>query len=482
MKKILSFFLLFGLGFSAYAEVVSESTAREVAAAFVSGNVSSARKASKVKLNLVATSKTVLGPGAKFAAPAVVGEPSFYIYNMEEGGFVIVAAEDALCPVLGFSDEGSIDMLNLPPQLKYMLECYDAEAEYAREKAMPRHPKWDNNGVRKATVLTQLETASWDQESPYNLFCPMIKDLYTNKTSTTRTITGCVATAASIVCRYHKWPTSVKAVTLPSYRYDYNEGSYPSDYRTVPAHTLSTSHNYDNMPLKYTSSATTAQKEAVAHLMVDIGKASKMMYGTSSEGGSGAYTEDLVTALVKYFGYKSTANLVDKPSSSSQLNSFYTRLQNELKNNGPIIYGGVDRTGGGHQFVLDGSRDDNYFHVNWGWSGSSNGWFSLSSLGGSSVGYTFNLYQDAILDLAPDKIDSLEEQTSLSYDRTTHKLTVKCAMAATTTLKDAAGASKYSKSATAGQSQTIDLTGYAAGKYTLNLTSGTLSYSVTIKL
>lgn len=481
LKKILSFFLLSGLGLYAYADAVSENAAREMAAAFISGNASSARRASKIQLNLVATSQTVLGPGANFAAPLAMGEPSFYIYNMEEGGFVIVSAEDALCPVLGFSDEGSIDMLNLPPQLKYMLEYYDAEAEFARQNAMPRQALW-NSGVKKATVLTQHETASWDQESPYNLFCPMIKDLYSNKTSTTRTITGCVATAASIVCRFHKWPTSVKPVSLPSYTYDYNEGYGSRDYRTVAAHTLSSSHNYDNMPLKYGNSATTAQKEAVAHLMVDIGKASMMMYGTSSEGGSGAYTEDLVTALVKYFGYKNTAQLVNKPSSSSQLNSFYTRLQNELADNGPIIYGGVDRTGGGHQFLLTGARDDNYYYVNWGWSGQSNGWFSLSSLGGSTMGYTFNLYQDAILDLVPDRVENLEEQTSLSYDRTIRKLTVKCAMAVTTTLKSASGASEYSKNATAGQSQTIDLTGYAAGNYTLTLTSGELSYSLTIKL
>lgn len=489
MKKTLSAIILLSLCLSAYADVVSEDVTRETAAAFVRGNASSARKASKAGLTLVATSQMVLGPGAKFAAPAVE-DPSFYIYNMEGGGFVIVSAEDALNPILGFSEEGSIDLLNLPPQLKYMLEYYDAEAAFARENAMPRHALW-NSGVKTATVLTQLETASWDQENPYNLFCPMIKELYTNKTSTTRTITGCVATAAAITCRYHKWPTKVNPVTLPSYTYDFNEGGYPADYRTVPAHTLSASHNYDDMPLKYTYSATTAQKEAVAHLMVDIGKASKMMYGTSSEGGSGAYTDDLVTALVKYFGYKNTAVLVDKPSSSSQLNTFYTRLRNELANNGPIIYGGVDTGGnGGHQFLLTGARDDNYFYVNWGWSGSGNGWFSLSSLGGSSIGYTFNRYQDAILNLVPDRDNAetghtagqIADATSLTYTRRTGYLELKTTIETLSySLKNASGSVVAKGAMMAGVTVTIQTSALAPGTYTLELTDVN-TYKLTVKL
>lgn len=477
------------------AEVVGEIVARQAAVSFINADAGSTRKSvPPTEMKLVADSRMVFDRAVRASSAKNIctsGAPSFYIYNLEEGGFVIASAEDACQPVFAYSHEGSIDLQNLPPQLEYMLECYEAEVAFARENDMPRHPRWDSNGVKRASVLVQYETASWDQGSPYNMYCPTKKELYPNggSSSTTRTITGCVATAAAIVCRYHKWPVKVSPVKLSSYTYDYNNGQGRADNRTVAAHTLSSSHNYDNMPLKYTSQATSAQNEAVAHLMVDIGKASKMMYGTNSEGGSGAYTDQLVTALVKYFGYKNTAQLVNKPSSSSQLNAFYTRLQNELKNNGPIIYGGVDATGGGHQFVLDGLRDDNYFHVNWGWSGESNGWFSLSSLGGSKVGYTFNLYQDAILDLVPDgkdpvvyNADQIATTTSLIYSKTETAVRLTPQYDIHYTLNGPAGFTALEGDAAASQTTSLKLSASLKGTYTLTLVAGGTPYELVIKL
>ena len=68
----------------------------------------------------------------------------------------------------------------------------------------------------------------------------------------------------------------------------------------------------------------------------------------------------------------------------------------------PVFYMGVTSDEGGHAFVCDGYRDG-YFHINWGWSGVSNGYFLLWSLdpdvqgtGGSSSGNGFDFYQDIL--------------------------------------------------------------------------------------
>lgn len=454
--------LLLLCGMIAFADTVSQTQARKVAEEFFA--VNSPRMASgstsECKLTLCKT------PALNVTPSSVT--PSLYVFNRENGGFVIVSGDDSVEQILAYSEDGFVDENNIPDNMMYWLRGLDSEirAVAASAQKNERHISW--NAPKKAgNVVLELTTAKWDQESPYWNECPMV--------GSSRTLTGCVATAAAIVCRYHQWPTSGTGST-PKY-------STYSRRISIAAYTLGRTYDYSQMPLTYTSSATSAQKAAVAALMFDLGRSCYMDYGTASDGGSGAETDDLLNALINNFKYKNTAKLRTRSSYTDA--NWIKLVQDDLKASGPVLYGGYESSGGGHQFLFDGYRDDNYFRVNWGWSGSGNGYFLVTRLGGSSIGYTFSQGQDAVIGLVPDKekwAENLEDQTSLSYDRTTHKLTVKCAMAATTTLKDAAGASKYSKNATAGQSQTIDLTGYAAGKYTLTLTSGSLSYSVTIKL
>ena len=83
-------------------------------------------------------------------------------------------------------------------------------------------------------------------------------------------------------------------------------------------------------------------------------------------------------------------------------------LRDELDDRRPILYGGNTSTGGGHAFVFDGYDTNGYFHVNWGWAGTSDGYFVSSVLnpssqgtGGSSGGY--NMYQKAIMGIKPDE-------------------------------------------------------------------------------
>ncbi len=55
-------------------------------------------------------------------------------------------------------------------------------------------------------------------------------------------------------------------------------------------------------------------------------------------------------------------------------------LKTELNAGRPVQYMGTDPTAGGHSWVCDGYNSSNYFHMNWGWSGYENGYFSVAAL------------------------------------------------------------------------------------------------------
>lgn len=451
MKKILIFAASILIAFPVFAEVVSETRAREAAMEFFSAG--GATKAS------VANSLTLVEQNFKaFATPDAL-VPTYYIYNRQGGGWVIIAADDCVDAVLGYSLDGEFMAEGAPDNLVYWMRNIDDQVVSARRANLDRHQSWVRVNAA-GTPVRVLETALWDQESPYNTFCPKI--------SGRTAMTGCVATAASIVCRYHEWPQTMDA-TFPQYRYQSED---TGSYVTIPAHTASPSYDYSLMPLKYTGSESTAKKEAVANLMVDLGKASKMMYGYS---GSGAYTDDLLEALIDYFGYKSTAALKERASYSESV--WIKMLKSELDDFGPIIYGGVDPNpyyGGGHQFVFDGYDDQNYFHVNWGWSGYGNGYFLVSKLGNTSqTTGVYSQYQDAILYLEPDRrdpsADDIAKGTFLKVDRTKGQLSITCNYAVDAVLRDAKDSPVMAAELEAGKAYIIDYKSLPKGQYTLSM-------------
>ena len=266
--------------------------------------------------------------------------------------------------------------------------------------------KWDNP-VRVATRAGEskkvLTTASWNQLSPYNGYLSQYVKRYGSGVS--RLYTGCVATAMAEVLRYHQWPEKGTG-TLEGYTTESN--SY-----TVTGYSLGHSYDWDNMPLTYSNSATTEQKNAVAQLMLDCGVMVHMDYGTD---GSGAFAEDIVPALVEHMGYSKQAT--HRYRSNYTIQKWLEMIRYEIDNNGPVLYGGTGNDGG-HQFVCDGYDADNAMvHINWGWSGSDDGYFSLTlSIPGS---YTFDEGQSAIFGLVPDRSGTSEygdcEITMINYD------------------------------------------------------------------
>ena len=304
----------------------------------------------------------------------------YYAFNVEnDGGFVVVSGDDNLDPILGYADQGGIDLNNLPDGLQYMLDCY-AAASPARTPVIVRR-------TVRAPIAPLIQT-KWDQFEPYNRFTPLYSD-------TTKNVpTGCGATAMAQVMKYWNWPQAA-CQPLPGYRplSDSNDTVAP-----VPA----TTFDWANMLNTYSGSESEAEKDAVAKLMEYCGKSILMEY-TPSYGG--AYSMCISYALKTYFDYDPGVQFVCREHYSYA--QWVSLIYNELAEGRPICYSSQS-AGGGHAFVCDGYDTDDYFHFNWGWSGTSDGYFRLvdpnpydQGAGGSSTDDGYSMSERVTIGIQP---------------------------------------------------------------------------------
>lgn len=373
--------LLFFVGW-AFAGNVTEQQARRVAVAFFQS--APLTRVSESDLRLVRDSESSLTRSSGAA-------PAYYVFdNVAGGGFVIVAGDDVASPVLGYSFTEEFPEGTLPPNVQGWLDGLREEINAARrdgvlpEEAVTR--AWQD--TRSGEAVVDLETARWDQGAPYNKLCPLYR--------TAQTYTGCTATALAIIMRYHQWPERGVG-TLPAY-------VTTTNHLTIPAQKLGHAYDWDNMPLDYGRSYTQAQAQAVATLMRDCGYMLESDYGTDADGGTAAYV-DAVLRVAEYMDYDKAILCVMRDSYNSS--EWYELMQAELDSRRPVLYTGSSEDAG-HAFVLDGYTTNNYYSVNWGWSGLYNGYFLLSALdpegqgaGGGSGSY--NNGQVAVIGIQKDK-------------------------------------------------------------------------------
>lgn len=331
-------------------------------------------------------------------APAKTDLPMVYVFS-GKNSFVVTSADDEFPAVLGYGDNGDFDADNMPPQLKWWLGEYAREMEYYLDHK-PETTASDTRAIARIApelpAISPMVKTLWDQDAPYNRLSPTLE--LTNSTTTYETVTGCVATAMAQVMKYHNWPD----VGVGSHSYTWQP------YSNAVAKTLSCDFSamkfdWDNMLDVYGSSYTDAQGDAVAQLMYACGVSLDMEYNASQNGGSGAVTAEIASALVNYFKYSRSAFYATRDLYS--YDEWENLIYNELKEKRPVVLNGRG-TGGGHAFVCDGYAGDHYFHINWGWSGSSNGNFLLCRLSPDDLGIGggaggFNSGQGAICGIRP---------------------------------------------------------------------------------
>ena len=314
------------------------------------------------------SSLSLLGTDLTLDATRSAQAPAWYVFNRAEGGFVIISGTDAAMPVLGYSFEDSFGPLEeMPENLKDWMDTYTEEINERRTSGKPATAeelaRW-----RDALTMTRtaelpasidLETANWNQYGPYNWKCPY------NSSTNKRTITGCTATAISIVMYYYKHPAHGTG-TLTSY----TKNGY-----TVPEMMLDTiPFQWDKMRSSYKSgSYTTEEGNAVATLMAVVGSMVRASYGT------GATSAGLsASKLTRYMDYDSCAVRYSRVYNTAD--SWKATLKSYLGAGYPFLMTGYNSSTG-HSFVIDGYDAFDRFLINFGWGGQSNGYYQIDAFG-----------------------------------------------------------------------------------------------------
>lgn len=292
----------------------------------------------------------------------------YYVFPHDGNcGYTIVSGDDRMPEIVGYSTTDTYSEENMPDGMKHLMQAYeamatalangDAKAErcLAEKEALAA-----DSTYRQPRVAPLLADVAWGQSEPYNNLCPMYD-------GQRRTVTGCVATAMAQLMMYYKYPQTLKS-DIPAYQ----TKSYQLDMPSVSA---GERYDWDNMLPQYSGSAYTAeQANAVAKLMYHCGLSFEADYGPSS---TSAWCRPNV--LVKYWGYDPD---VIRPlyREKFSLREWTAILDAELQALRPVYYRGCSTTSGSHAFLCDGADGNGLYHINWGWSGWSNGYFDITVL------------------------------------------------------------------------------------------------------
>nr|NQU89091.1 C10 family peptidase [Bacteroidota bacterium] len=379
-KITVSLVLLFALSLGLYADHVPVKDAQTVGKNFYWEN---SRTQNPIAYDAIAPDL--------FTTETLNGTSLYYVFNINRNdGFIIVAADDNITPVLGYSTTGNWTGQDMPPALEDWLNNYKEQISIVINEQMDGGKNIDqlwgkyktfNPDQPKSVTVLQLLTTTWGQGQYYNEKCPVDSGGPGDHVPA-----GCVATAMGQVIKHHGHPShgiGSRSYTLPPY------GNLSADFGA-------TTYSYDSMP-----NAISSSNSHVAQLIYHCGVSVEMEYGP---GRSGADVNDARDALVNYFGYSNNAILLSKNDTTDA--AWEIMLVMELNASRPLFYCGEDSTGKkGHAFVCDGYKITYFpnidFHFNWGWGGSCDGYYHISSLIPSPAPYDFTYNQAAIFGLYP---------------------------------------------------------------------------------
>ena len=314
-----------------------------------------------------------------------LGHVVYYQVNMAPEGWVLIAATDASVPVLAYATSGAFDNDNLPINCAGWLRQYEDKLTDIIQNELDATPEiaqqWEDLKSdrlnKNSRAVEPFLTTTWNQSRYYNDMCPADP-----AGPGGHCYAGCVPTAMGQICNYFRWPET----GLGQYSY------MDSTYGLLSADFENTSYRWDEMAIALSST-----NLAVAELLYHLGISCDLVYGPD---GSGMYNHKAAYALRTFFKYDQATEYVYRDSTSMDWDSLLiTHLDRRI----PLYYAGWSVPNiNGHAFVCDGYQEDHFYHFNWGWGGSSDGYFYTEALNPS--GSNFNLAQELIINCAPDSL------------------------------------------------------------------------------
>ena len=314
-----------------------------------------------------------------------------YVFNRSDAdGFIIVAGDKNVRPVLVYSFDDTIDPENNPEAFAAWLQSYNMACENPAYNGKNQN-LWNNLLTYSASTPTLLGEGEyiapmvpclWNQGSPYNMYCPDSAGVHA--------VAGCMPVAQAQIMRFWNFPKRVMG--YESY-FDPTFGIISTSFHT---------YDWDNMFDSLRGTTTEEQAQNVAHLIADIGINGYSTFGIRETCGS--------FSLSTNFQYN--PNSVHYENKKNYTNAQWNAMVlEELRKGRPLLYDGTPDEGPGHAWVVDGYKynEDNggdMFHFNMGWGGLANGYYYLDSVnfGFTSQGAYFGLEPDSSFAISTDII------------------------------------------------------------------------------
>ena len=324
MRKIaVTFFIL--VTYFCQANPIDVAKARQLAVTFIanSGSLKTIPRAHDTPQGQLSLAYTKKGKDGNV----------LYVFNRAGNqGFVMVSADDATTPILGFSDKGSFDAAKVSEGLQAIMDCYEQQVAWA---SMNSSKSATRSKKAARIAIEPLIQTQWDQHEPYNNLCPIDPD------TGERSVLGCVAVAKAQLMYYHAYPLKGKGTCS----YQWKGLTLSSDFSKVE-------FEWDKMKLTYDHD-TPDPGDAVAKLIYNCAIASKANFGSELT-----------------FGFYNTSEFSEDPDEWS------------------------------HMLILDGYKGDGYFHMNFGWNGSDDGYYLLTAM---DLGWVnFRTDQEILYNIQPD--------------------------------------------------------------------------------
>ena len=384
MRKITITLFACLVALTTFAGPVSRQQAMKTAAAYMQKQRVARGVSQPVELTLAYECQP------KATRGVAVNSPLYYVFNQGQQGFVVVAGDDRVKPVLGYVDNGSFAIDEANDGVRWWLGALEQtmlSVVKTKDNGQSFQVLSDNSAFKP--FVEPLVKVNWGQGAPHNDRCPVDVE-HGNRPS----LVGCTAVAMAQVLS--KWKAPAHGTGKVTY--------------TTGTHKMKISENlsefvfdWDNMlPFYGGGKGNAAQKAAVAELMYACGVSVRMNYCTTASGAKlmSSHFED-------HFGIDEKCNIVTR--------HYFTKaewdemMKRELNEGRPVVYSGYSLDAG-HAFVCDGYNKEGLFHINWGWDGSMNGYFALAELN-SAVEHagaptdeagSFNIDQDMVIGIQPD--------------------------------------------------------------------------------
>jgi len=374
LKKTVVLFVVIGLIGTGFIQISSSSyfSYEQSNNSFI--GLEDAQKVAEAKFSMNKVSEYVISESYEIKNDG--NFPLMYLFLINPEGYIVVPANKILPPIIAFSFEnefGSISEDNVLLQLlkadiSSRIDHIDLISENIVKIRLEQWQKYLNpiKIIKQNLVSTvgPLLNTKWSQLAPYNNFCPI--DLDSGK----RSVAGCPAVAMAQILHYHKTIQNVQFTDDDDYIHNYGGNYYTIDddsedydfpsFPELNVYLDTLRYNYDNeIPL------TNDDKAAINFA---CGIAAEQVY---SPKGSGTFGVDQAFQAYQRFNFEDIELLQTEPD-------VYDRLQSNILNGLPAHIAVVNEGWtSGHNMVVDGYDDEGYFHINFGWGGSYDGWYSL---------------------------------------------------------------------------------------------------------